>query len=256
MTSLYTKADGSISKYVLFSGDPWRVKAVAGYMDNVEHVAFAREFNTYTGDYRGVRITATSTGIGAPSAAIAMEEMYENGMQVAVRMGTTMGLQAGSLGRFVIPVAALREESTSATYVAPSYPAVADLDLLGCMNRAVVDLGGTYCNGLTCSMDGFYSQMKESRFAKECGRQVQATFARLKSVHVCSIDMESSCILTLARLMGISGCVITITTVLEGLADQLPGKDRADAEDLLCRAALEGVVNFAQLRESSLSKER
>ena len=70
-----------------FSGDPWRVEVVKKYLDNPKKVAFMREFNTYTGTYKGVEITVTSTGIGAPSAAIAMEEMYESGMQVAVRNG-------------------------------------------------------------------------------------------------------------------------------------------------------------------------
>ena len=67
----------TISKYVLFSGDPWRVDTVAKYLENPKKVNFLREFNTYTGTYKGVEITVTSTGMGAPTAAIAMEEMYE-----------------------------------------------------------------------------------------------------------------------------------------------------------------------------------
>ncbi len=77
MKSLYAKVDKGISKYVIFSGDPWRVDVVAKYLDHAEHVAFAREFNTYTGYYKGVKITATSTGIGSPSAAIAMRNVFK-----------------------------------------------------------------------------------------------------------------------------------------------------------------------------------
>ena len=81
MKSLYMKVDKNISKYVIFSGDPWSVDVLAKMLDSAEHVAFVREFNTYTGYYKGQKITVTSTGIGAPSAAIAMEEMYANGME-------------------------------------------------------------------------------------------------------------------------------------------------------------------------------
>ena len=91
MSTLYMGAsEETVAKYVLFSGDPWRVEVVKKYLDNPKKVAFMREFNTYTGTYKGVEITVTSTGIGAPSAAIAMEEMYESGMQVAVRMDSNV----------------------------------------------------------------------------------------------------------------------------------------------------------------------
>ena len=94
MSTLYLGADTStVAPYVIFSGDPFRVEVLQKYFDNPKHVAFKREFNTYTGSYKGVPITVTSTGIGAPSAAISMEEMYEAGMKVAVRMGTVMALQ-------------------------------------------------------------------------------------------------------------------------------------------------------------------
>ena len=94
MSTLYMGADQeTIARYVLFSGDPWRVDLVKQYLDKTKKVAFLREFNTYTGTYKGVDVTVTSTGIGAPSAAIAMEEMYESGMEVAVRMGTVMSMQ-------------------------------------------------------------------------------------------------------------------------------------------------------------------
>ena len=94
MKTLYMGASPeTVAEYVIFSGDPWRVEVIKQYLDDPQKVAFLREFNTYTGTYKGIRVTVTSTGIGAPSAAIAMEEMYEAGMKVAVRMGTVMALQ-------------------------------------------------------------------------------------------------------------------------------------------------------------------
>lgn len=246
MKTLYLKADETIAPYVIFSGDPWRVEVLAKYLENAEHVAFSREFNTYTGEYKGMKVTVTSTGIGAPSAAIAMEEMYECGMKVAVRMGTVMSLKEDRLGQFMIPSAAMREESTSKTYVPEGYPAVADIGLIHCMNRTAAEHGAGYYNGIHCTMDGFYSQMKESRFSKERGVDISETFVRLKKLGIAGIDMESSCILTLASLMGVRACVVTMATVLENLKDELKGQERVDAEDLLCRVVLEGLYKLHQ----------
>lgn len=245
MSTLYLGADTStVAPYVIFSGDPWRVEVLKKYLDNPQHVAFKREFNTYTGTYKGVPVTATSTGIGAPSAAIAMEEMYEAGMKVAVRMGTVMGLQDEMLGHFIIPIAAMRRESTSKTYVEESYPAVADIDLVNTMNQTAVDFGKKYFNGINCTMDGFYSHMHDSKFSKECGTDMSKTFEELKKLHISGVDMESACMLTLGRLMGVKTCIVTMTTVLENLKETLQGQERTDAEDLLCRVVLEGIYRY------------
>ncbi|MCD7736383.1 MAG: nucleoside phosphorylase [Lachnospiraceae bacterium] len=245
MGTLYMGAnEGQIADYVIFSGDPWRVEVVKKYLDNPEKIAFLREFNTYTGTYKGVRITASSTGMGSPTAAIAMEEMYEAGMKVAVRMGTVMALQDGMLGKFIIPIAAMRRECTSDTYVEKAYPAVADIELVNIMNETVTDMGAEYVNGISCTMDGFYSQMHDSRFSLESGRNLSGVFEELKKLHVTGVDMESSCMMTLGRLMGVKTCVVTMTTVLENLKEVLKGQERIDAEDLLCRTALEGIYRY------------
>lgn len=246
MSSLYMKSNPEdIGKYVIFSGDPWRVNVLKNYLEDVREVAFAREFNTITGMYKGVRITATSTGIGAPSAAIAMEEMYECGMEVAVRMGTVMAMDDDMLGQFIIPIGAMRRESTSKTYVEESYPAVADLELVNVMNATVADYGKRYQNGINCTMDGFYTQMHDSKFSLESGRVMQPVYDEVKKLGVSGIDMESACMMTVGRLMGVKTAVVTMATVLENLKDQLLGKDRSDAEDLLCRVVLEGIYRYA-----------
>lgn len=245
MSTLYMGVDEStVADYVIFSGDPWRVEVIKEYLDNPKKVAFKREFNTYTGTYKGVPVTVSSTGMGAPTAAIAMEEMYEAGMKVAVRMGTVMALQDGMLGKFIIPIAAMRRESTSKTYIEEAYPAVADLELVNIMNETVVQMGAEYVNGINCTMDGFYSEMHDSKFSKEFRRDLSGLFDELRKYHVTGIDMESACMLTVGRLMGVKTCVITMTTVLENLKEVLLGQERVDAEDLLCRTALEGIYNY------------
>lgn len=236
----------TVGKYVLFSGDPWRVNVIKQFLDDPQEVAFLREFNTCTGIYKGERITVTSTGIGAPSAAIAMEEMYACGMEAAVRMGTVMSMQDDMLGQFIIPIASMRRESTSKTYVEESYPAVADLELVNILNQTAADFGKRSLNGVSCTMDGFYTQMHDSRFSRECGRDLSRVFEELRALHVCGIDMESACMLTVGRLMGVKTAVITMVTVLENLKETLKGQERADAETLLCRVALEGIWRYAQ----------
>lgn len=236
----------TVGKYVLFSGDPWRVNVIKQFLDDPQEVAFLREFNTCTGIYKGERITVTSTGIGAPSAAIAMEEMYACGMEAAVRMGTVMSMQDDMLGQFIIPIASMRRESTSKTYVEESYPAVADLELVNILNETAAGFGKRSLNGVSCTMDGFYTQMHDSRFSRECGRDLSRVFEELRALHVCGIDMESACMLTVGRLMGVKTAVITMVTVLENLKETLKGQERADAETLLCRVALEGVWRYAQ----------
>ena len=178
-----------------------------------------------------------------------MEEMYEAGMETVIRMGTAMSLQDDMLGNFLIPIAALRREGTSCAYVDLSYPAVADIELVNAMNQAVQKTGRKYRNGLNCTLDGFYREMHDSRFSKECGQDMSRTFAELKKLGVVGIDMESSCILTLGRLMGVKTCVLTMVTVLENLKEALSGEARREAEDLLCRTALEGIYHYHQQKE-------
>jgi len=130
MSTLYLQLEqAKVNKYVVFSGDPSRVKRVAALLDNSEKIAENREYITYSGTYKGVGITVTSTGIGGPSTAIAMEEMYDCGMEVAIRIGTIMGLN-DNLGEMMIPRATMRMENTSKEYVDASYPADSDFQLL------------------------------------------------------------------------------------------------------------------------------
>ena len=117
--------------------------------------------------------------------------------------------------------------------------------LLNALNGVARDFGRRYDNGVTCTMDGFYTQMHDSRFSKERGVDMRETFDELKGLRVSGIDMESACMMTVGRLMGVRTAVITMVTVLENLKEALQGEARAEAEDILCRAALEGIYRFA-----------
>lgn len=238
----------NIAKHVIFSGDPWRVEVLKKYLDNIQKVAFSREYNTYTGTYKGVPITITSTGIGAPSAVIAMEEMYNCGMEVALRMGTVMSLKDELLGHYVVPVASYRGERTSETYVPMNYPAVADFDFIQVLNETVRSHHKKVDNGLNMTLDGYYSQMKESRLSKERDTDVFKVFEDAKKMNVVGLDMESSAMLVVGRLMNVKTAVLTVVTVLENLKASIDGEDRHKLEDELCRIALESVYKFSKER--------
>ncbi|OQA78886.1 MAG: Uridine phosphorylase [Tenericutes bacterium ADurb.Bin239] len=243
--TIYMKGtDKTIAPNVIFSGDPWRVEVLKEYLDNPKKVAFAREYNTYTGTYKGIPVTITSTGIGAPSAAIAMEEMYNCGMKVALRMGTVMSLKDELLGHYIVPVASVRRESTSETYIEVNYPAVANFDFVNIISKTVRDFGKIVDNGLNMTLDGYYSQMKESKLAKERGTDVFKVFAEAKKMGVAGLDMESSCMLVLGRLMNVKTAILTLVTVLENYKDSIDGDVRVKAEDELCRIALESIYRL------------
>ena len=245
MQTLYTKCNPSqIAKYVIFSGDPGRVEVIKKYLDEAEHIAFSREFNTYTGTYKGVPITITSTGIGSPSAAIAMEEMYQCGMEVALRMGTVMSLKDHLLGHYIVPIGSIRNESTSHTYVEPTYPAIADFDLVKTINETIKEFGSDVDNGLNATLDGFYSQMHESKLSKERGTDIYEVLDKYRKLGVSGIDMESACMMVVGRLMNVKTATLTLVTVLENLKQSLVGDEREAKEDELCRIALESIYRF------------
>src|SRR5512138_2639911 len=121
---------GDVSPYVLLPGDPARVPMIAKLWDKREHVATNREYCTWRGTVGGLPIACTSTGIGCPSAAIALEELIKIGCHTFIRVGTCGSLQPGvGIGDLAITTATVREEGTTQQYVPLAYPAVADLDV-------------------------------------------------------------------------------------------------------------------------------
>lgn len=192
-----------ISKYVILPGDPERVLRVGEFLEDWEEVAYNREFRTIKGIYKGVPITVTSTGIGGPSAAIAMEELIACGGEYFIRIGSGGAVQPYiKLGDLVIATAAVRDDGTTKMYIEEGYPAVADIKFTNIIIDICEDLGYNYHYGIIRSHDSFYIDEEDviMRYWKE--------------KNVLSSDMESSTILTLAQLRGVkAGCILN--TVVE-----------------------------------------
>lgn len=148
---------GDVGRYVLLPGDPGRVPTIASFFDEAHEVAFNREYRTYTGTVGGIKVSCTSTGIGCPSTAIAVEELIKCGADTFIRIGTAGSLQKEvGLGDLCISTGAVREEGTSRQYVPLSYPAVADLDVTCALRDSARKLGFKHHLGISHCKDAFF----------------------------------------------------------------------------------------------------
>ena len=148
-----------VGRYVILPGDPGRCEKIAKYFDNAKKVAENREFVTYTGELEGVKVSVTSTGIGGPSASIAMEELIHCGADTFIRVGTSGGMQPEVCGGdMVIATGAIRMEGTTREYAPIEYPAVAHYDIVEALKHAADTLGFCAHLGVVQSKDNFYGQ--------------------------------------------------------------------------------------------------
>ena len=150
---------GDVGEYVILPGDPGRCEKIAQYFDNPALVANNREYVTYTGTLDGVKVSVTSTGIGGPSAAIALEELVHCGAHTFVRVGTSGGMQKEVLGGdVVIATGAIRLDGTSKEYAPIEYPAVANFDVVMALKESAKELNHPYHVGVVQCKDSFYGQ--------------------------------------------------------------------------------------------------
>ena len=150
---------GDVGKYVILPGDPKRCAKIAQYFDEPKLVADNREYVTYTGYLDGEKVSVTSTGIGGPSAAIALEELVNVGAETFIRVGTCGGMQIDVKGGdIVIATGAIRAEGTSKEYAPIEFPAVANLDVTNALVQASKNLGYTSHTGVVQCKDSFYGQ--------------------------------------------------------------------------------------------------
>lgn len=150
---------GDVGRYVILPGDPKRCAKIAKYFDNAELVADSREYVTYTGYLDGVKVSVTSTGIGGPSASIAMEELVKCGADTFVRIGTCGGMQLEvESGDAVIATSAIRMEGTSKEYAPIEFPAVANIEVVNALIDAAKKQGKKHHVGVVQCKDAFYGQ--------------------------------------------------------------------------------------------------
>ncbi len=153
-----------VGKYAILPGDPGRVEKIAQYLDNPQFIASNREYTTYTGTLLGEKVSVVSTGIGGPSAAIAVEELIKCGVHTFIRVGTSGGMDLKvKSGDIIVAQGAVRSEGTSKEYMPIEYPAVADFDVITALKSAGDALSentdGKRCHvGIVHSKDSFYGE--------------------------------------------------------------------------------------------------
>ncbi len=193
---------GDVGKYVILPGDPKRCAKIAKYFDDPKLIADNREYITYTGYLDGEKVSVTSTGIGGPSASIAMEELYKCGADTFVRVGTCGGIDLKVMGGdVVVATGAIRFEGTSREYAPIEFPAVANFDVVQALNQAAKSLGFKYHTGIVQCKDSFYGQ--HSPDLMPISYELNNKWEAWKRLGVLASEMESAALFTVASYLGV-----------------------------------------------------
>ncbi len=238
-------ASEEVADSVLLPGNPDRIETITGLWDEAEPVASHREYRTSTGRYEGCDISATSTGIGGPSAAIAVEELARVGASTLIRVGSCGAIQPEiELGDLVITSGAVRQEGTSKEYIRAEYPAVADHEVIAALVAAAERLGYDYHVGLTMSADSFYTGQGRPGFEGYEAPGSDSLLDELRNANVANIEMEASTILTLAGIYGLrAGAVCAV------YANRSTGEFRTEGDERAAETASLAVALLARMDE-------
>ena len=191
---------GEVGRYVILPGDPKRSVKIAQYFDNPVLVADNREYVTYTGTLDGVKVSVTSTGIGGPSASIAMEELVRCGADTFVRIGTCGGMQTPvKSGDIVVATGAIRMEGTSREYAPIEFPAVADLTVTNALVAAAEQKGFDFHTGIVQCKDSFYGQHEPE--VKPVSYELLNKWEAWKRLGCLASEMESAALFVVASAL-------------------------------------------------------
>lgn len=229
-----------IGQYVIMPGDPKRCKAIAACLEDAELVADSREFVTYTGYLDGEKVSVTSTGIGGPSAAIAMQELVHAGAHIFIRVGTCGGMQTEIVGGdVVIATGAVRMEGTSREYAPIEYPAVADIDVVNALRESAGALGVTAHTGVVQSKDSFYGQ--HSPGIMPVGYELMNKWEAWKKMGCKASEMESAALFIVGAFLRVRvGACFLVVANQERAAAGLPNPEVHDTDKAI-RVAIEAV---------------
>ncbi len=190
---------GDVGRYVFLPGDPGRTEKIASYFDDPKLIANNREYKTYTGTLLGEKVSVTSTGIGCPSAAIAVEELIKIGADTFVRVGTSGGMQPHiKAGDLAIVTGAIRDEGTTLHYLPSEFPAVADIDVVLALREAAEKLEMPHHLGISHAKDSFFGQHEPEKSPVR-QRLLDRWTAWVKGGAICS-EMETAAIFVLSSI--------------------------------------------------------
>ena len=205
---------GDVGRYAILPGDPGRCEKIAQYLDNPRKIAEKREYVTYVGELLGEKVAVTSTGIGGPSASIAMEELVHCGVDTFIRVGTSGGMQPEVCGGdLIIATGAIRAEGTTREYVPIEYPAVANYEVVKALEAAANKMQAKYHVGVVQSKDNFYGQ--HSPESMPCHAWLTKRWEAWKACGALASEMESAALFITASVRR-----VRMGTVLLVLANQ------------------------------------
>ena len=189
--------EGDVGRYVILPGDPGRCEKIAALFDDARFVAQNREYTVYTGTLLGEKVSVCSTGIGGPSASIAMEELHNIGADTFLRVGTCGGIDLDvRSGDVVVATGAIRFEHTSREYAPIEYPAVADFEVTTALVQAAKALGKRTQVGIVQCKDAFYGQHSPARMP--VSYELLNKWEAWKRLHVKASEMESAALFVVA----------------------------------------------------------
>lgn len=194
--------EGDVGRYCILPGDPGRCEKIAAYFDDPVKVQSNREYTVYTGTLLGEKVSVCSTGIGGPSAVIAMEELHAIGADTFIRVGTCGGiaLQVQS-DDVVIATGAVRHEGASREYAPIEFPAVSDYRIQEALVQAAKNLGKSWHAGVVQCKDSFYGQHDPARMP--VSYELQAKWEAWKRLGVLASEMESAALFCCAAALGV-----------------------------------------------------
>ncbi|MEM8815275.1 MAG: hypothetical protein AAGE85_05580 [Pseudomonadota bacterium] len=229
-----------IAERVILLGNPARVRRLGRHLQDVEFLPVKRGLETATGYYGDTPITLSAFGMGAPIAAIALHELADLGASVFLRFGTAIALPPARIGEFLIANSALRKEGTSGAYAPDDYPAVADETLTAALIAAAKAQTNPFRVGKFASYDGFYRDM----FAiDEASRErVRRNYAALAADDVIAVDMETSAILTVGKVLGCKVAALCLASVDSATQSKIEPESLRIAEARLVGVAFEAMA--------------
>ena len=214
------------AKIALLPGDPFRSQIIAETISGIygtanKKLAWKREFCTYLTEIRGRSLLVTSTGIGGPSASIAIDELAQLGIGTFIRVGTTGAIQEYiDIGDVIITSGSVRLDGASTNYAPIEYPAVTHYEILNALIEGARKTKARYHVGITASSDTFYpGEERYDSFSKYVLRRFQGATKEWQRLHVLNYEMESSTVLTLTSSMGLKGGCITGVVNLAGTGE-------------------------------------
>ena len=213
---------GDVAKHVFVCGDPARISRISAGWDKTREVCRVREFLIVTGELDDLPVSAASTGIGAPSTAVLIEELVKLGAHTFIRVGNSGGLAPQlELGDLVVTTGAVRDDGTSRSYVIPEFPAVAHHEVVTALLAAATARKTTAHAGISWSLDAFYARNavldQEGRLASMSVNgywpsHFETRIRDMQAAGVLNCEMEAGVLLTLASIFGVrAGCICVVS---------------------------------------------